>query len=147
MMLDVVNKKMPGYIDGGVNLVDVEDVARGHILAAQKGKVGERYILGNENLSIKDYFKLIGEISGVEPPKLKMPYPLALMFGYSYQLVSSITKKPPVLTPSMVRMGSKYMYYDCSKAVKELGMPQTPIKKTVEKALNWFKENGYIKGA
>ncbi len=147
MILDVVNKKMPGYIDGGVNLVDVEDVARGHILAAQKGRVGERYILGNENLSVKDYLGLIAEIAGVEPPKMKLPLSLALMLGYGYQLVSSVTRKPPVITPSVVRMGSKYLYYDCSKAVKELGMPQTPIRTTIEKAINWFKENGYIKGA
>jgi dihydroflavonol-4-reductase len=145
MILDVLNKKIPGYIDGGINLVDVEDVARGHILAAQKGRIGERYILGNENLSMKDYLKLIGEVSGVEPPKMKLPYSLALILGYGYQLVSGITKKPPLLTPSVVRMSSKYMYYDCSKAVKELGLPQTSIKTTIEKAAAWFRENGYIK--
>jgi dihydroflavonol-4-reductase len=144
MILDIVNKKMPGYIDGGTNLVDVEDVARGHILAAQKGKVGERYILGNENLSITDFFKLIGEVSGVEPPKMKLPYSLALVLSYGYQLVSGITKKPPPFTPSVVRMASKYMYYDCSKAVNELGLPQTPVKTTIEKAVAWFRENGYL---
>ena len=146
MIVDVINGKIPGYIDGGINFVDVEDVARGHILAAQKGRVGERYILGNENLSIKDYYELIGEVSGVEPPKRKIPYFLAIMLSYGYQLASSITRKPPVLTPSMVRMGSKYAYYDCSKAVNELGLPQTPIRETVEKAVKWFQENGYVKG-
>ncbi len=74
MIVDVINKKMPGYIDGGMNLVDVEDVARGHILAAQKGRIGERYILNNENLPVDYYFRSIGEISGVEPPKLKIPH-------------------------------------------------------------------------
>ena len=147
MIVDVINKKMPGYIDGGMNLVDVEDVARGHILAAQKGRIGERYILGNENMSIRDYLGLIGEVSGVKPPRLKIPYPLAIMLGYGYQLVSNITKKPPVLTAPMVRMGSKYAYFDSSKAVNELGFPQTPIKTTVEKAVNWFRENGYVKGS
>jgi dihydroflavonol-4-reductase len=83
MILDVVNKKMPGYIDGGINLVDVEDVARGHILAAQKGRVGERYILGNENLSIKDCFGLVGKVTGVEPPKMQIPYTVAIMLGYA----------------------------------------------------------------
>jgi len=145
MIIDVVNKKMPGYIEGGINLVDVEDVARGHILAAQKGRIGERYILGNKNLSITDYFQLIGEVAGVEPPKMKLPYSLALLIGYGYQFVSSITKKLPVLTAPMVRSGSRYAYFDSSKAVSELGFPQTPIKTTIEKAVNWFKENGYVK--
>jgi dihydroflavonol-4-reductase len=145
MIIDVVNRKMPGYIDGGLNLVDVEDVARGHILAAQKGRIGERYILGNENLPIKDYLELIGEIAGVKPPGRKIPYSLAIMLGYGYQFLSSITRKPPVLTAPMVRSGSKYVYFNCSKAVRELGLSQTPIKTTVEKAVSWFKENGYIK--
>ena len=144
LILDVLNKKMPGYIDGGLNFVDVEDVARGHILAAQKGKIGQRYILGNENMSVGDFFKLIGEVSGVKPPKLKIPYPIAIVFGYGYQLVCNITRKPPVLTAPAVRIGSKYAYFDVAKAVNDLGLPQTPIKTTIEKAVNWFRENGYV---
>ena len=146
IIIDVLNKKMPGYIDGGLNFVDVEDVARGHILAAQKGRIGERYILGNANLSVGDYFKLIGEVSGVELPKLRIPYPVAIALGYGYQFVSNIAKRPPSLTAPMVRMGSKYAYFDVSKAVNELCFPQTPIKGAVEKAVNWFRENGYVKG-
>lgn len=144
MIIDIVNGSMPGYIDGGINLVDVEDVARGHILAAKKGKVGERYILGNENMPVGDYFGLIGEVAGVKPPKMKIPYPAAILLGYGYQFVAGMNKKQPVLTAPMVRTGSKYAYYDSSKAVSELGFPQTPIKTTVEKAINWFRENGYI---
>jgi dihydroflavonol-4-reductase len=145
MILDVLNGKMPGYIDGGINLVDVEDVARGHVLAAQKGRIGERYILGNENMSVGDYFKLIGEVAGVKSPGFKVPYPLALVMGYLYQAIARITKRPPVLTAPTVRIGSKYAYYDCSKAVKELGFTQTPVRTTVEKAIDWFKENGHVK--
>ncbi len=147
VILDVLNKKMPMYMDGGMNFVDVEDVARGHILAAQKGKIGERYILGNENLSLKDFFILIGEVSGVKPPRLKVPYSAAIAMAYLYQFGSKITRKPPAITPPGVRLASKYTYYDVSKAVNELGFSQTPIKTTVEKAVNWFKENGYVKGA
>ena len=145
MILNVLNKKTPGYVDSGGNFVDVEDVARGHILAAQKGRIGERYILGNENLSMKDYFALIGEVAGVEPPKRKMPYPLAITMAYGFQFLSAIAKKPPVITPSMVRMIRSPAYFDCSKAVNELGLPQTPVRETVEKAVNWFRENGYVK--
>lgn len=144
MILNVVKKKMPGYMDYGTNFVDVEDVARGHILAAQKGRIGERYILGNENMTLKEYFELIGEVAGVDAPKLKMPYFLGLVFGYGYQLASSITKKPPQITPALVKMSTGYAYYDCSKAINELGLPQTPIRETLEKAINWFKENGYV---
>jgi len=146
IILDVLNKKLPAYMDGGMNFVDVEDVARGHILAAQKGRIGERYILGNENLTLKDFFTLIGEVSGVKPPRFKLPYSVALAMAYIYKFGSNITHKPPVITPAGVRMASKYTYYDVSKAVNELGFPQTPIKTTVEKAVNWFKENGYVKG-
>ena len=89
-------------------------------------------------------FKLIGEIAGVELPKLKIPYPAAILLGYGYQFVADMVKKPPVLTAPMVRTGSKYAYYDSSKAVTELGFPQTPIGTTVKKAIDWFQENGYI---
>ncbi len=145
MILDVLNKRMPGYIDCGMNLVDVEDVARGHILAANKGKVGERYLLGNQNISQGDYFKLIGEVAGIEPPKLQFPRTAVLALSYVYQTISSITKKPPVVTPAVVRSNSQYWYFDCSKAVNELGLPQTPVRTTIEKAINWFRENGYVK--
>lgn len=147
MTVDILNKRMPVCINTGLNLVDVEDVARGHILAARKGRVGERYILGNENMTQIDYFRLIGEVSGVEPPTLKLPHSAALAVSYVYQAIANITKKRPLATPGVVRINSKYWYFDCSKAVNELGFRQTPIKTTVEKAVNWFRENGYVKGA
>ncbi|NVM22359.1 MAG: NAD-dependent epimerase/dehydratase family protein [Desulfobacterales bacterium] len=147
IILDVVTKKMPGYIDGGMNFVDVEDVALGHILAAQKGRIGERYILGNENLSLRDYLGLIADVGGVKPPRLKMPYPVAIAMGYLFGFAASITRKPPLMTPAVVRAGKGYFYFDVSKAVNELGMPQTPVRTTIEKAFNWFRENGYVKGA
>ena len=143
LIVDILNRKMPGYIDGGGNIIDVEDVARGHILAAQKGKIGEKYILGNENMSIVEYFELIEEVSGAKAPKFKIPYPVALIMGYMYQFMASITRKPPVITAPMVKIASKYAYFDSSKAVNEMGLPQTPIKTTIEKAVNWFRENGY----
>lgn len=145
-IVKVINKKMPGYIDAGINFVDVEDVARGHILAAKKGRIGERYILGNENMSVKDFFDLIAEVGGVEPPKRKTSYPMAITLAYVSKLVSIITRKPPLVPISMARNIGYYVYYDCSKAVRELGLPQTPIKTTIEKAVSWFKENGYVKG-
>jgi len=145
LMLNVLNRMYPGYRDGGTNFVDVEDVARGHILAAKKGKIGERYILGNTNMSYKDFFKLVGEIAGVAVPEKKIPSQAVIALGYMYQLISGITRKPPLIDSKSARLSCAYLYYDCSKAVKELGMPQTQIRTTVEKAVNWFKENGYVK--
>lgn len=147
MILDVLNKKVAGYMDGGGNYVDVEDVARGHILAAAKGKVGERYILGNANLSVLEFYTLVGDVAGIQPPKLKFPYPAVIATSYLYLLIASVTKKPPPVTPAFARLGHMYAYFDSSKAVRELGMPQTPIRTTVEKAVNWFRENGYVKAA
>ena len=145
MIIDIANKSMPGYIEGGTNVIDVEDVARGHILAARKGRIGERYLFGTENILVKDYFNLIAEVAGVEPVTFKIPYSLAIVTGYMFEFISLITKKPPVTTASVVRIGSRYESYDCSKAINELGLPQTPIKVSVEKAYKWFKDNGYIK--
>ena len=144
MIIDVVKQKMPGYIDGGINVIDVEDVARGHILAARKGRVGERYLLGNRNLTVHDYLKRIADIAGVKPPALKLPYAVALALGYLFEAAAFITKKPPVVTASEVRIGKMTEWYDCSKAVNELGLPQTPIDTTIGKALTWFQENGYL---
>jgi len=144
MIIDVATGNMPGYIEGGTNVIDVEDVARGHILAARKGRVGERYILGNENITVSDYFKMIADIAGVQPPGIKTPYHFAVALGYIFELGAFITKKPPVVTASEVRIGKLQEWYDCSKAVKELGLPQTPVKISIEKALNWFRENGYL---
>lgn len=144
MILDIATGKMPGYIEGGTNVIDVEDVARGHILAAKKGRVGERYLFGNRNIAVSEYFKLIADIAGVKPPTFRIPYGLAVALGYVFEFGAFITKKPPVVTASEVRIGRKQEFYDCSKAVKELGLPQTPIDITIGKAINWFKENGYL---
>jgi len=144
MIIDVVKQKMPGYIDGGINIIDVEDVARGHILAAAKGRAGERYLLGNKNITVYDYLKLIADIAGVKAPGIKIPYRLALMLGHLFEIGAFITKKPPVVTASEVRIGKMTEWYDCSKAVNELGLPQTPIETTIQKALDWFTENGYL---
>ena len=145
LILAVAKGELPGYIEGGVNIIDVEDVARGQILAAEKGSIGERYLFGNENMSVSDYFKLIGDVAGVEPPKIKIPYHLALLVTYLYEFGAFLTKTPPASTASELKIGRKYEFFDCSKAVKELGLPQTPVRTSIEKALNWFGENGYLR--
>jgi dihydroflavonol-4-reductase len=144
MIIDVARRKIPGYIDGGINIIDVDDVARGHLLAAQKGKVGERYLLGNENVTVRDYLARIALIAGVKPPRLRAPHALALPLAYFWELGSFFSKKPPVATASEIRIARMGEAYDCSKAVRELGLPQTAIDVSIRKALEWFRENGYL---
>ena len=145
LIVDIVNRDMPGYIDGATNIIDVEDVARGHLLAAAKGRIGERYILGNENVTVGDFFRLVADIAGVKPPRLKLPYGIALLLGHMFQIQARITKKPPVVSVSQVRIGKMGEHFDNSRAVNELGLRLTPIEKTIENTVKWFTENGYIR--
>lgn len=145
MILDVAGQKMPGYVDGGVNIIDVEDVAIGHILAAKKGRVGERYLFGNRNITVHDYLYTIAQIAGDKPPSLRLPFNAALALGHIFEATSAITHKPPLVTASEVRIAKMREWYDCSKAINELGLPQTPIEETIQKALEWFRNAGYLK--
>jgi dihydroflavonol-4-reductase len=145
MIIDVATGRMPGYIDGVINIVDVDDVARGHVLAARRGKVGERYLLGNENITVRDYLQRIAAIAKVKAPTLKLPHWLALRLAQVWEWTSSISGKPPIVTQSEVRIAKMGEAYDCSKAVRELGFTQTPVDEAITKALRWFDENGYLK--
>lgn len=145
LIVDIVNGDMPGYIDGAINIIDVEDVARGHLLAASRGKIGERYLLGNENVTVGDFFSLVAEVAGVKPPRLKLPYGIALLLGHIFAAQARITKKAPVISVSQVKIGNMGEHFDNTKAVSELGLPLTPIRTTVENTIAWFTENGYIR--
>ena len=144
LIIEVASGKLPAYVDGWLNIVDVEDVARGHILAAAKGRIGERYLLGNENVTVGEYFRMIAEAAGVSPPRFKAPYPAALAVAHLYEFASRFTKKHPVATVSEVKIGHLGESYDSSKAIAELGLPQTPVRESVQRAVDWFKSNGYI---
>ncbi len=145
MIVDFMNGKMPGYVDTGLNFVDVEDVAAGHWLAAQKGKVGERYILGHRNMSLKEFLEVLAHVSGRPAPRLQIPYAVAWMAGAVSTGLSYLTGKEPQIPLDGVRMAHAPMYYDASKAVRELGLPQTPIPQALEKAVQWFQEQGYVR--
>jgi dihydroflavonol-4-reductase len=144
LIINIIKGKLPGYVDGGINVSDIADTAKGHVLAMEKGKPGEKYILGNTNVSVKEYFDLIAQIGGGKSPSMKIPKPAAVFSGYLYQLLAKITRKPPVTTAAWVRVGSEYSFWDSSKAIEELGMPQTPIRESIQGAVDWFKENGYL---
>jgi len=144
LILSVLKGKLPGYVDGGINVVDVEDVAVAHVMAMEKGRPGEKYVLGNANLSIRDYFQLIAEIGGGKAPTMRIPLPFAVATAYLYEAVAAVTQKPPLTTPGWVKVGSHYSFWNSSKAVRELGLPQTPVRESLKKAIAWFREKGYL---
>jgi len=145
MIVDFLNGRMPGYVDTGMNFIDVEDVAAGHWLAAEKGRIGERYILGNKNMTLKDFLESLAQISGRRAPRFRIPYALAWLAGAVSTGLSSVTRREPAIPLDGVRMAHAPMYYDASKAVRELGLPQTPIETAIEKAVRWFREHGYVR--
>lgn len=144
IIVDFLNGNIPAYLDTGLNIVDVEDVAAGHLLAAQRGKSGERYILGNRNMTLRDFLTCIARESGAKPPKIRLPYLPVLMAAYMNEALSKVTGSPPRIPLNGVKLAKKYMYFDCTKAVNELKMPQSPVERAIRKAIQWFKDNGYV---
>ena len=145
-ILDFLNRKMPAYIDTGMNVVDVEDVAVGHWLAVEKGRIGERYILGGENVTMKGLLDLLAEITGLSAPRFRVPYRPILALSYlNAGFCRLFPKSTPRMTPETIRMSSHFMYFDPSKAIRELGFPQTPARDALAKAVAWFRENGYMR--
>lgn len=144
IIVDFLNGKIPAYLDTGLNFVDVEDVAAGHLIASERGKTGQRYILGNVNMTLRDFFAELARLTGRKPPRVRLPYAPVLLAAHVDEAVSKLTGRHPTIPLTGVRMAGKYMFFDCSK-VRALGMPQTPIEKAIIKAVNWFEENGYIR--
>lgn len=145
ILLDIVNGKTPGYFDAGFNIVDVEDVARGHILAEEKGKVGESYCLTNRNLKMKEFLDLVMEVTGVKIKLRKIPINVAIGLGYALEYRSdTVTHQRPVISGKALRYARQYLFYDNTKARTELGLEFTPIEDSIRRAVEWFRENGYI---
>jgi dihydroflavonol-4-reductase len=143
IIVDFLNRKMPAYLDTGLNIIDVEDCARGHVLAAIRGRVGEKYILGNENLTLRQIFELLEDISGIRSPKVRLPYKPILVAAYINEVISQLTGKEPLIPLAGVRMAGKFMFFDSSKAVNQLGLPRQPVKVSLQKAVDWFRSEGY----
>ena len=145
-ILDFLNRRMPAYMETGMNVVDVEDVAEGHLLAAEEGHVGERYILGGENMTMKQMLELLSQITGLPAPRLRLPYYPILALSYlNTGYCSLFPRCVPRMTPATIRMSRHYMFFDPTKAVRELGLPQTPAKEALRKAVDWFTAQGYVK--
>jgi dihydroflavonol-4-reductase len=145
LIVDYMTGRLPAYVHTGLNFIHIQDVADGHILAAEKGRIGERYILGNANLSLVQFLTLLGEIAGRSRPGFRIPYSLAWIMGWiSTKYSDWISRKPPFIPLSAVKMSRQWMFFDSSKAVRDLGLPQTPIEVAAADALDWFSRNDYF---
>jgi dihydroflavonol-4-reductase len=144
IIVDFLNGRMPGYVDTGLNFVPVEDCARGHLLAAERGRVGERYILGGVNLSLKQMLDILAAISGRSAPRWKLPHVLAYAIGYVDTAVARMTGREPRIPLEGVRMARHKMFVDGSKAGRELAFVPGPVEAALERAARWFEVNGYL---
>jgi len=144
MIIDFLSGHMPAYVDTCLTVVDVDDVALGHLLAARKGRVGERYILGGEILTLKQMLDLLSEVSGLPLVRWRIPHALALTWGYvDVSLAAVDRRRVPVATPTSARLSWRREAYTSAKAVRELGFPQTPAREALRKAVEWYRANGY----
>lgn len=144
VIVDFMKGRMPAYIETGMNLIDVDDVAVGHLHAMEKGRIGERYILGNRNLMLREVFALLSRLTGVPAPTLKLPRLAVLPLAYANQWLSDyVTHRPPRIPLEGVKMARYVMHYDCSKAIRELALPQTPADVALGKAVRWFRDHKY----
>lgn len=144
IIVDFLNGRMPAYLDTGLNLVHVRDVAAGHLLAMSKGRIGRRYILGNRNLSLQDLLHRLAAITGLPAPRIRLPYRPVWLLACVNQVFSNLTGIAPMVPLEGVKMARHRMYFDVSRAVGELGLPQTPLDQALAEAVRWFDENGYI---
>jgi dihydroflavonol-4-reductase len=144
IVVDFLRRKFPAYVDTGLNLVDVVDCAEGHLLAMEKAVPGERYILGGENLTLKQILDKLAAITGLPSPRVKLPYAMAYATGVVDTLVSgTIRKREPRVTLDSVRMGRKKMFVTSAKAERELGWNPRPVDEALRRAVEWFQANGY----
>ena len=147
VIVDFLNREMPAYLDTGLNWVHVRDVAAGHILAAEKGRVGERYILGHGagNWTMKEAFDVLAQITGLPAPRFKVPYGVALLAAHISERIANVTGKPPKAPLAGVRMAKYKMFFSPAKAIRELGLPQTPPEQALRDAVEWFLDRGYVR--
>ena len=144
IIVDFLNRKFPAYVDTGLNLVDVGEVARMHVAALDRGRPGERYILGGENLTLKQILDRMSAITGLPSPKTKVPHSVAMAFAFFDETITGkLRGKEPRATVEAVRMGKKYMFASSAKAERELGFKVLPIYNALRAAIEWFVEHGY----
>jgi dihydroflavonol-4-reductase len=145
IILDFLKGKMPGYVETGLNFVGVEDAAAGHLLAAEKGKLGERYLIGAENLTLKQLLDILARITGRPAPRLRIPHSVALAAAYADTLISRMRGRAPQIPVEGVKIARHTMFVDCSRAHRELGFVAGPVAAALERAVQWYEEHGYVK--
>jgi dihydroflavonol-4-reductase len=145
IVLDFLKRKFPAYVETGLNLVDVRECARGHLAALERGTPGHRYILGGENLTLKQILDKLGDITGLPSPKIKLPYIFAFATGVIDETITGrMLNKEPRATIDAVRMGKKMMFATSAKAERELGWKIVPVNDALRRAVEWFRANGYV---
>jgi dihydroflavonol-4-reductase len=147
VIVDFLNRQMPAYLDTGLNWVHVRDVAAGHVLAAEKGRPGQRYILGHAqgNWTMAEAFAVLEQVSGVPAPRFRVPYLVAYLAACANEMLARLTGHPPKAVLAGVRMARYKMFFNPAKAIRELGLPQTPPRQALADAVAWFRDNGYIR--
>ena len=145
IILDFLNGKMPGYVVTGLNFVGVEECAAGHLLVSEKGKIGERYLLGAENLTLKEVLETLAKITGLPAPWLKIPHGLALGVAYVESAFSRLIGKEPGIPVEGVKIAQHKMFVDASRARRELGFQPGPVAAALERAVRWYQANGYVR--
>jgi dihydroflavonol-4-reductase len=145
IILDFLNGKMPGYVETGLNFVGVEECAAGHLLVSERGKIGERYLLGAENLTLKGLLDVLARITGLRAPGMKIPHGVALGVAYVESAFSRLVGKEPQIPVEGVRIAQHKMFVDCSRAQRELGFQPGPVAAALERAVRWYQANGYVK--
>jgi dihydroflavonol-4-reductase len=145
IIVDFLNGRIPAYVETGLNWVPVEDVALGHWIAAERGQVGERYILGGRNMLLKEVLDILARISGRPSPRVRLPHAVAMAAGYADKVFSIMLNRQPRIPLEGVRMARHKMYVDCSKAVAELGFKAGPVEAALERAVAWYEQNGYAR--
>jgi dihydroflavonol-4-reductase len=145
IVLDFLNGCMPAFVDTGLNFVPVEDAAAGHLLAAERGRVGERYILGGENLTLKQALELMSAASGRSAPRVRIPHVIALIAAHADSLLSGLTRREPRIPLDGVRMARHNMFVNTAKARGELGFSPGPVAAAFQRAVRWYQSNGYVR--
>jgi dihydroflavonol-4-reductase len=145
IILDFLNGKMPGYVETGLNFVGVEECAAGHLLVSEKGKIGERYLLGAENLTLKEALDALAKITGLRAPGMKIPHGVALGVAYVESAFSRLIGKEPGIPVEGVKIARHKMFVDASRARRELGFQPGPVAAALERAVRWYQANGYVR--
>ncbi|MBI3448861.1 MAG: NAD-dependent epimerase/dehydratase family protein [Acidobacteria bacterium] len=146
MILDFLRGRIPAYVDTGLNLIDVRDAAAGHILAMERGRVGEKYILGCRNMELKEILGMLAGIAGLRAPRMRVPHWVPLTVAAIDTGLARMRGGAPRFELDAVRLSRKKMFFDPGKAVRELGLPQTPVEEPLRRAVAWFRQSGYVTG-